>query len=118
MGLLMTNGKTEFSIGYIGYGNMLAAILNAHTAGSGKKWLKAASNATRGGGETGYCLPDEIEDMKILLNHSDCDGKLTPRECRKIYSAIKTINCDYPRYGEFREAFRRFSNERRVVRFL
>jgi hypothetical protein len=79
---------------------------------------RGQTNATRGGGETGYYLPDEIEDIKILLNHSDCDGELTPQECRKIYNVIKAIDCDYPRYGEFREAFKCFSIERLVVRFL
>ena len=36
------------------------------------------------------------DDLDILLFHSDCDGKLTPKECRKIYMAIKDLKCDCP----------------------
>lgn len=42
---------------------------------------------------------DEIEqwnnlcndDLDIFLWHSDCDGKLTPKECKKIYDELKKI---------------------------
>lgn len=31
------------------------------------------------------------DPIKILLNHSDCDGFLTPRECRKVYPRLLDI---------------------------
>ena len=31
-------------------------------------------------------------DLDILLWHSDCDGKFTPHECKKVYRAINGIN--------------------------
>lgn len=42
---------------------------------------------------------DEIEqwnylcndDLDIFLWHSDCDGKLTPEECKKIYNELKKL---------------------------
>lgn len=34
------------------------------------------------------------DDLDILLFHSDCDGKFTPQECRKIYNAIKDLHMD------------------------
>ncbi len=43
--------------------------------------------------------PEEIEqwnklcndDLDIFLWHSDCDGKLTPEECKKIYNELKKL---------------------------
>jgi len=32
--------------------------------------------------------------IKEFLFHSDCDGKLTPDECRRIYKEIKDIKLD------------------------
>lgn len=34
------------------------------------------------------------EDLDILIFHSDKDGKFTPEECRRIYSAIQDIHFD------------------------
>lgn len=31
-------------------------------------------------------------DLDIFLWHSDCDGKLTPKECKKIYDELKKLN--------------------------
>lgn len=41
------------------------------------------------------------KDLNLLLFHSDCDGKLTPLECKKIFNVTKTLKCDYPQslYG-------------------
>ena len=32
------------------------------------------------------------DDLDIFLWHSDCDGKLTPKECKKIYNELRNIN--------------------------
>lgn len=32
------------------------------------------------------------DDLDIFLWHSDCDGKLTPEECKKIYNELKKLN--------------------------
>lgn len=34
------------------------------------------------------------DDLDILLMHSDCDGKLTPKESGKIYAVIKDLEFD------------------------
>lgn len=34
------------------------------------------------------------DDLDILIFHSDCDGKFTPQECKKIYNAIKDLHMD------------------------
>ena len=33
-------------------------------------------------------------DLDIFLFHSDCEGKFTPQECRKIYNAMKDLKID------------------------
>lgn len=32
------------------------------------------------------------DDLDIFLLHSDCDGKFTPQECKKIYKVLEKIN--------------------------
>lgn len=34
------------------------------------------------------------DDLDIFLWHSDCDGKLTPKECKKIYDAMKDLKVE------------------------
>jgi len=34
------------------------------------------------------------DDFDIFLLHSDCDGKLTSKECRLIYNAIKDVTIE------------------------
>lgn len=33
-------------------------------------------------------------DLDIFLFHSDCDGKFTPQECKKIYNVMKDLKVD------------------------
>lgn len=32
------------------------------------------------------------DDLDLFFLHSDCDGKLTPKECRKIFNKIKMLS--------------------------
>ena len=34
------------------------------------------------------------DDLDLFLLHSDCDGKFTPKECRRIYKALEPIEID------------------------
>ena len=51
---------------------------------------------------------DEIEqwnnlcndDLDIFLWHSDCDGKLTPEECRKVYNELKKLKIEDITYSD------------------
>ena len=38
------------------------------------------------------------DDLDIFLWHSDCDGKLTPKECKKIYDAMKDLKVEMNYY--------------------
>ena len=52
--------------------------------------------------ETKYWNEHCNDDLDILIFHSDCDGKFTPQECRKIYNAMKDLKSDMigHNYGE------------------
>lgn len=41
------------------------------------------------------------DDVDILILHSDCDGKLTPKECRRVYNAIKDIKIEVDPIGYY-----------------
>ena len=34
------------------------------------------------------------DDLDIFLWHSDCDGKFTPQECKKIYNVLKDLKIE------------------------
>jgi hypothetical protein len=34
------------------------------------------------------------DDLDIFLEHSDCEGKFTPQECKKIYNAMKDLKVE------------------------
>jgi hypothetical protein len=36
------------------------------------------------------------DDIKVLLNHSDCDGELSPEECRKVAPRLREIVSPWP----------------------
>lgn len=40
------------------------------------------------------------DDIKPLLNHSDCDGELTPEECQVIYPRLLKLIADWPQNTE------------------
>ena len=40
--------------------------------------------------------PYEDDPIRILLNHSDCDGELTPDECRAVWPRLREMVKDWP----------------------
>lgn len=52
---------------------------------------------------TGLNWDTVTDDLKILFNHSDCDGKLTARECKLIYPRVRDLTKDWnEEYRDFR----------------
>ena len=47
------------------------------------------SNSNRKFGSISWDTIDD--DLKFLLNHSDCDGHLSPRKCKKIAKRLTEI---------------------------
>ena len=39
------------------------------------------------------------DDLDLFLMHSDCDGKFTPKECRRILKALEPIHIDMDGWG-------------------
>lgn len=39
--------------------------------------------------------PNDYDDLKLLLNHSDCDGVLTPHECKRVLDALRKLTVDF-----------------------
>lgn len=45
------------------------------------------------------------DDLDIFLWHSDCDGKLTVKECRKVYKILKQYKIEEFPFNELHEKF-------------
>lgn len=87
----------SFSCGYLTYGNFLRNL--AYKA-YGEKMGRTFEQREY----LGLDVPDEEieywnehcnEDLDLWLFHSDYDGKFTPKECRRIYNAIKDLQMDF-----------------------
>ena len=89
-----------YDSGYGGFTHFRVAIAKAYNEEFGKLyedwvWCSMTSN------EFPKQDSDRInelanDDLNLLLLHSDCDGKLTPKECKRIYKITKDLKCDYP----------------------
>lgn len=44
-------------------------------------------------------------DLDIFLWHSDCDGKLTVKECRKVYKILKQYEIDDKQLNKLHQKF-------------
>lgn len=86
--------ETEFDCGYLTYGRFLRNLAYAYNEEIGKMFESMCSgNQLTEQQESRW---NEIcnDDLDLLLFHSDCDGKFTPQECRRIYNAIKDLHMD------------------------
>lgn len=88
--------ETGFSCGYITYGNFILELIKV---AYGEECYNIFRNSMLYG--TTFTEEDaELwnekcnDDLDILIFHSDCDGKFTPKECRKIYNAMKDLYSD------------------------
>lgn len=45
-------------------------------------------------------LPNEKSPMNKFLWHSDCDGKFTSKECKKIYNELKKLDVEEIYYSD------------------
>ena len=89
------NFRILFQCGYIRYAYLLKKIVYAYNKELGKIFSELV--------DSGECATNEQvkkwnklcdDDLDLLLLHSDCGGKFTPKECSEIYSAIKDIKID------------------------
>lgn len=91
--------KDTYNWGYIVFGAFRMRLADAYNKEMGslyRKWYDSGFPFNP------VLTDEEVErynelcnpDLDLFLLHSDCDGKLTPKECKKIYKAIKNLKMD------------------------
>lgn len=90
------NDETCFDCGYLTYGSFIMEMIRV---AYGEKCRDIYRHALFRGmafsdDEVAYWDAHCNDDLDILIWHSDCDGKFTPQECRKIYNAMKDLKSD------------------------
>lgn len=104
MGLRITAhgfNETIYDSGYFGFTHFRIAVAKAYNKEFGKLYEKYINYISLPFGKMTQKELKRLndlsnDDLDILLLHSDCGGKLTPQECRKIYQITKDLKCDYP----------------------
>lgn len=88
--------ETGFDCGYLTYGHFIMELIKV-------AYGERCFNVFRASVFSGKPFSDKDEafwnshcndDLDLLIWHSDCDGKFTPSECRKIYNAMKHLKSD------------------------
>lgn len=96
LALVATGFNKDMHIGYGSFSGMRCRIAKAYSDKHGNLYEMMLRSFRTG-------LPADFDeqwndgcndDLDILLWHSDCDGKLTPQECGKIYNVLKTLNIE------------------------
>lgn len=85
--------KDTYHCGYIKFNLYRKKVASAYNERLGELYEKTFKDELQ---------PEEIkewnnlcnDDLDIFLWHSDCDGKLTPKECKKIYDAMKDLKVE------------------------
>lgn len=105
-GLVDSEGRegSFCAISYWGYRLLMIAIARA-AYGEYMGGLYAWAEYNPVCGAMYYKTPEDVEawnlrcndDLDVLLFHSDCDGKFTPKECKGIYNAIKNLRLENER---------------------
>lgn len=103
--------KDSYHSSYTGFAHYRKEIAKAYNKRFGElyeiamlKFLKGEDLSSKEIEELNKLCND---DLDIFLWHSDCDGKLTVSECRKVYKLLKKYESNlfpFP-YNEFHEKF-------------
>ena len=92
-----------YDCGYITYGVFLCRLADAKF---GVEFSVNYQSWQRGFSNVNYDLLNSHDDdpIAMLLFHSDCYGKFTPKECRAIYKSIKDLHMDMEghNYGDMK----------------
>lgn len=95
--------KETYNAGYGGYFYFRIEVAKAFDIEYGniiEEWMKSMKPLTQEMCDkleeiiTKKGLVEQEEGIWCFISHSDCDGKFSPKECRKIYYAIKDLKCD------------------------
>lgn len=82
-----------YDCGYITYGNFIMRLIKEAYGERCYKafWDSLTNNRPFTDLDEKVWAEHQIDDLELWIWHSDCDGKFTPKECRKIYNAIKDL---------------------------
>lgn len=99
MGLCATakglTSETEFNCGYLTYGTFLKKLAEvAYGKEMGRIYERFHDWTLLEKDDLSNWNKNCNDDLDLLLFHSDCDGKFSWKECRKIYNAIKDLHMD------------------------
>lgn len=86
--------ETEFNCGYMTYGLFLRNLAYAYHPEIGKTFEDLCNGNELSEWQEEKWKKFGNDDLDLFLFHSDCDGKFTPQECRRIYNAIKNLHMD------------------------
>lgn len=91
--------KDTYDCGYITFGLFRMRLADAYNEEIGslyRKWYNSGFPFNPGLTDEEIKRYNELcnSDLDLFLFHSDCDEKLTPKECKKIYKAIKDLKMD------------------------
>lgn len=117
---------SDINIGYINFFNFRYFIAKSLSEKHGKLYEAIAKNRSN---ELAKVLSDEWnkdcdDSLDILLWHSDCDGRLTPKECTKIKKSLSKINVNFEGREDLEEFYEDFldmlkhCSKRRVIMYF
>ncbi|MGX8833989.1 hypothetical protein ACWG0P_07225 [Amedibacillus sp. YH-ame6] len=85
--------EDTYHCGYITFGLYRCAVATAYNKEFGEIYEKPYKNFFYESNEEDIKRWNELcnDDLDLFLNHSDCGGKLTWKECKKIYDVMKDL---------------------------
>lgn len=83
--------EESYSCGYIKFGIYRQKVAEAYNKTIGELYKKYYRSEELSNEEIEQWNKLCNDDLDIFLFHSDCDGKFTPKECKKIYNAMKNL---------------------------
>lgn len=100
MGLVATakglTAETEYNFGYLTYGTFILELIETAYGKECRDIFRKHMTDGRGFTQEECDVWNAVcnDDLDIFIQHSDCDGKFTPQECRRIYNAMKNLKMD------------------------
>ena len=125
MGLaLEAKGLETINIGYVGFGIVRMQIASTVSWKLGIAYRSLYSKEGMTTKDKKYIRNNFDETLVNFLFHSDCDGKMTPKECGQLYKVLKDHDIRFgdPKYDTYYENLLNMLNHcaktRRIMRFL
>lgn len=89
--IVTSDYEKDFHIGYIGFSNMRAFFILHYDEESYYNYCNVLRGLLRPTPESEALYQkifEKIDNLSILIDHSDCDGELTSDECKKLLPCL------------------------------